>query len=151
MVDDTDRAVIDALLGEGRASAREIATETDIAATTVSRRMDRLADDGPIDSYTVNVDYEALGYDVTAVFRLSVEGDGLESVTEELSAMPTMISVYEVTGTDDIVAIGKFRTTERMNERIKQLLTDENIRSVATDVVLGIVTEFDQFAIDVDD
>lgn len=151
MVDAVDRNVINALLGAGRASAREIATETDIAATTVSRRMDRLAEDGPIAAYTVDVDYGALGYDVTAVFRLSVEGDGLESVTEELSAMPTMLSVYEVTGTDDIVAIGKFRTTERMNERIKQLLTDESIRSVATDVVLGIVTEFDQFTVDVEE
>jgi DNA-binding Lrp family transcriptional regulator len=148
MVDDTDREVVNALLQDGRASARDIAAATGIAATTVSRRMDDLESTGVIDEYTVDIDYGALGYDVTAVFQLSVEGDGLGRVVDQLRDRREMIAVYEVTGDHDIVAVGKFTDTQSMNERIKTLLTDEDIRSASTSVVLNTVCEHEQFPVD---
>ncbi|GCF13782.1 AsnC family transcriptional regulator [Haloarcula mannanilytica] len=148
MVDDTDRQVVNALLQDGRASARDVAAATGIAATTVSRRMDDLEDTGVIDEYTVDIDYGALGYDVTAVFQLSVEGDGLGRVVDQLRDQREMIAVYEVTGDHDIVAVGKFTDTQSMNERIKTLLTDEDIRSASTSVVLNTVCEHEQFPVD---
>jgi len=148
MVDDTDRQVVNALLQDGRASARDVAAATGIAATTVSRRMDDLEATGVIDEYTVDIDYGALGYDVTAVFQLSVEGDGLGRVVDQLRDRHEMIAVYEVTGDHDIVAVGKFTDTQSMNERIKTLLTDEDIRSASTSVVLNTVCEHEQFPVD---
>ncbi|EMA03779.1 transcriptional regulator, AsnC family [Haloarcula vallismortis] len=148
MVDDTDRQVVNALLQDGRASARDVAAATGIAATTVSRRMDDLESTGVIDEYTVDIDYGALGYDVTAVFQLSVEGDGLGRVVEQLRDRREMVAVYEVTGDHDIVAVGKFTDTQSMNERIKTLLTDEDIRSASTSVVLNTVCEHEQFPVD---
>jgi len=148
MVDDTDRQVVNALLQDGRASARDVAAATGIAATTVSRRMDDLEDTGVIDEYTVDIDYGALGYDVTAVFQLSVEGDGLGRVVDQLRDQREMIAVYEVTGDHDIVAVGKFTDTQSMNERIKTLLTDRDIRSASTSVVLNTVCEHEQFPVD---
>ena len=148
MVDDTDRQVVNALLQDGRASARDVAAATGIAATTVSRRMDDLEATGVIDEYTVDIDYGELGYDVTAVFQLSVEGDGLGRVVDQLRDRQEMIAVYEVTGDHDIVAVGKFTDTQSMNERIKTLLTAEDIRSASTSVVLNTVCEHEQFPVD---
>ncbi|GGK58259.1 HTH-type transcriptional regulator Lrp [Haloarcula sebkhae] len=148
MVDDTDRQVVNALLQDGRASARDVAAATGIAATTVSRRIDDLEATGVIDEYTVDIDYGALGYDVTAVFQLSVEGDGLGRVVDQLRDRREMVAVYEVTGDHDIVAVGKFTDTKSMNERIKTLLTDEDIRSASTSVVLNTVCEHEQFPVD---
>lgn len=151
MVDDTDRQVVNALLQDGRASARDVAAETGIAATTVSRRMDDLESNGVIDEYTVDVDYGALGYDVTAVFQLSIEGDGLARIVDQLQSKDEMIAVYEVTGSHDIVAVGKFTDTEAMNARIKSLLTDSDVRAASTSVVLNTVCENEQFPIDPSD
>ncbi|WP_424001779.1 HTH-type transcriptional regulator Lrp [Haloarcula salina] len=151
MVDDTDRQVVNALLQDGRASARDVAAETGIAATTVSRRMDDLESNGVIDEYTVDVDYGALGYDVTAVFQLSIEGDGLARIVDQLQSRDEMIAVYEVTGSHDIVAVGKFTDTEAMNERIKSLLTDSDVRAASTSVVLNTVCENEQFPVDPSD
>jgi len=148
MVDDIDTLVVDALLRDGRASAREIADATGVAATTVSRRMDQLVDVGVIDTFTPRVNYEPLGYDVSAIFRLSVDGHGLPELTTRLSERPQILAVYEVTGSDDIVAIGRFRTAERMNERIKELLTDEAVRSVTTSIVLQTVSECEPLPLD---
>jgi DNA-binding Lrp family transcriptional regulator len=148
MVDDIDRQVVNALLRDGRASARDVASETGVAATTVSRRMDELVESGVIEGYTTQIDYGSLGYEVTAVFQLSVEGDGLADVTERLRDAANMIAVYEVTGSHDIVAIGKFQDTVALNASIKELLTDDDIRSASTSVVLNTVREYEQFPID---
>ena len=148
MVDDIDRQVVNALLEDGRASARDVAAETGVAATTVSRRMDQLAETGVIEEYTARVDYAELGYAVTAIFQLSVDGSGLVEVTERLRDQPNMIAVYEVTGSHDIVAVGKFRDTDDMNAHIKELLTDPDIRTASTAVVLNTVREHEQFPVD---
>jgi DNA-binding Lrp family transcriptional regulator len=149
-IDDTDRRIVNALLGDGRASARDIAAETGVAATTVTKRLSDLEDRGVIESYIPTVDYDALGYDVTAVFRLSVEGNGLGTVVERLRDHDRMVGVYEVTGSDDIVAIGKFRSTDSMNTEIKDLLTDPSITATKTNVVLETVREYEQFAVDLE-
>ena len=50
---------------------------------------------------------------------------------------------YEVTGSDDVVAIGKFESTEVMNAQIKDLLTHEHVRSASTNIVLNTVREYE--------
>jgi len=40
------------------------------------------------------------------------------------------VSVYEVTGDADIIAVGKFTDTDDMNDQIKSILTDADIRGV---------------------
>nr|8Q90_A Chain A, AsnC family transcriptional regulator [Haloferax mediterranei]8Q90_B Chain B, AsnC family transcriptional regulator [Haloferax mediterranei] len=146
-----DAKLINALLGDGRASLRSLAEELDVSVTTVSNHLRDLEDEGVIEGYTPRVNYDALGYDVTAVIQLKVEGSALPEITERLRAEKQMISVYEVTGDYDIIAIGKFRDTDGMNTQIKKLLTDTDIRESNTSVVLNAVTENEQFALDVDE
>jgi transcriptional regulator, AsnC family len=62
-----------------------------------------------------------------------------------------MISVYETTGDYDIIAIGKFADTDGMNDQIKDLLEDVDIRESNTSVVLNAVKDGDQFELDVDE
>ncbi|WP_336001042.1 HTH-type transcriptional regulator Lrp [Halorientalis halophila] len=147
-VDDTDRRIVNALLSDGRASARDIASETGLAATTVSKRLSALEESGVVEHYRPVLDYDALGYDVTAVFHLSVDGNGLRTVVERLSDHERMVSVYEVTGSHDVVAIGKFEDTDEMNGQIKDLLTDPDVEAANTSVVLDVVREHAQFAVD---
>lgn len=147
-VDDIDRRIVNALLADGRAGPRDVSAETGIAATTVQRRLEDLEAAGVVDGYTATVDYEALGYDVTAIFHLSVDGDGRAGLIERLRDHDRMVSVYEVTGDHDVVAVGKFTDTEEMNARIKDLLTDPDVQAANTSVVLNTVREFGTFPVD---
>ena len=144
-----DRELVNALLGDGRASLRSLAEELDVSVTTVSNHLAELEDQGTIRGYTPVLDYSTMGYDVTAVLQLNVEGKALVEVTERLAEQPQIISVYEVTGDHDIVAIGKFRDTEEMNARIKDLLTTPAIKESNTSVVLNPEKEHEQFALEV--
>jgi DNA-binding Lrp family transcriptional regulator len=71
-------------------------------------------------------------------------------VTDRLTQHEQMISVYEVTGDHDIVAIGKFRDTDDMNRQIKELLHDANVKESNTSVVLNTVSEHEQFPLDIE-
>ncbi|XVH32975.1 HTH-type transcriptional regulator Lrp [Haloferacaceae archaeon DSL9] len=146
-----DAKLINALLGNGRASLRSLGEELDVSVTTVSNHLRDLENEGVVNGYTPIVDYDELGYDVTAIIQLKVEGSSLPDITERLRQQKQMISVYEVTGDYDIIAIGKFRDTDGMNQQIKELLTDVDIRESNTSVVLNAVVENQQFELDIDE
>ena len=143
-----DRKLVNALLGDGRASLRSLGEDLDVSVTTVSNHLSDLEDEGIINGYTPKVDYDALGYDVTAIIQLKVEGSSLPEVTESLREHKQMISVYEVTGDYDIIAVGKFTDTDGMNAQIKKLLTDPDINESNTSVVLNTASEHEQFELD---
>ncbi len=143
-----DRKLVNALLEDGRASLRSLGEDLNVSVTTVSNHISNLEDQGIIQGYAPIVDYGELGYDVTAVIQLKVEGSALPDITDRLQNHKHMVSVYEVTGDHDIFAIGKFTDTDHMNEQIKELLIDPDIKESNTSVVLNTVTENEQFDLD---
>jgi DNA-binding Lrp family transcriptional regulator len=148
-----DAELINALLADGRASLRSLAEELDVSVTTVSNHLRDLEDDGVIERYVPKIDYDELEYDVTAILQLKVEGNAIGEITDRLQQEKQMISVYEVTGDYDIIAIGKFVDTDGMNDQIndqiKVLLADADIRASNTSVVLNAVKENVQFTLTV--
>ena len=145
-----DARLVNALLDDGRASLRSLGEQLDVSVTTVSNHLRDLEDEGVIEGYTPKVNYQKLGYDVTAVLQLKVEGSALPEITDRLADLRGMVSVYEVTGDHDVVAIAKFEDTDDMNERIKRILVDDDIRESNTSVVLNAVAENQQFELAVD-
>jgi len=143
-----DAALINALLGDGRASLRSLAEDLDVSVTTVSNHLKDLESAGVIKGYTPVIDYDKLGYDVTAIVQLKVEGNALPNITDRLEGHKQMINVYEVTGEFDILAVGKFLDTDDMNALIKELLADADIKESNTSVVLDAPVECDQFELD---
>jgi len=79
-----DARLINSLLADGRASLRSLGEELDVSVTTVSNHLNDLEEEGVIDGYTPRVDYDALGYDVTAIVQLKVQGNALPEVTDRL-------------------------------------------------------------------
>jgi hypothetical protein len=56
-----------------------------------------------------------------------------------------MISGYETTGDYDIIAVGKIADIDEMNDQIKTMLEDAEIRDSNTSVVLDAVKDGQQF------
>ncbi|CCQ35942.1 Lrp/AsnC family transcription regulator [Natronomonas moolapensis 8.8.11] len=143
-----DRKLVNALLEDGRASLRSLGGDLDVSVTTVSNHISKLEEDGVIEGYAPIVDYGELGYDVTAILQLKVEGSALPDITDRLQEHKHMVTVYETTGDHDIIAIGKFTDTDHMNDQIKELLVDPDINESNTSVVLDTVAESEQFELD---
>ena len=144
-----DTELINELLNDGRASLRSLAEELDVSVTTISNHIAELEDAGVIEGYSPEVNYDELGYDVTATIQLNIEGSKLGDVIENLREHNQITSIYEVTGDYDVIAIGKFRDTDEMNGQIKALLNDSGVKESNTNVVLNTVSEHVQFELDV--
>ena len=145
-----DARLLNALLADGRASLRSLAEELDVSVTTVSNHLSTLEDEGVVVGYEPRLDYERLGYDVTAIIHLKVEGNQLEEMTERLQGHEQVVSVYEVTGDYDIIAIAKFTDTDGMNDQIKALLIEPAIKESNTSVVLNAAVESRQFELPIE-
>ncbi len=140
-----DAELVNELLTDGRSSMRSLAETLDVSVTTVSNHLGRLEDEEVIREYVPVIDYDEVGYDVTAILQLKVEGGSIPELTMRLQEHRQMVSVYEITGNYDILAIGKFRDTDDMNRQIKTVLTDPVVAEANTSVVLETAAEFEQF------
>ena len=139
--DNIDVEIIDLLLEDGRASLRSIAEDIGVSVTTVSNHLNEMEQEGIIEGFKPVLSYPDLGYTVTSVLMIKAEGDDILELVEELSEEESFLNVYEVTGDFDVIAIGKFRDTEEMNDIIKDLLNNPMVRETNTNVVLSTVKE----------
>jgi DNA-binding Lrp family transcriptional regulator len=151
MYENIDEKLVNLLIEDGRASLRELAEELDVSVTTVRNHIDELEESGVIDGYSANIDYEQMGYDVTAFFNLKVQGDDIESTVETVRSQEQIVSAHETTGEFDIVAIGRFEDTDDMNDHIKSVIATSDVVDSSTGVVLSTAKENEQFAVPVDD
>ena len=139
--DNIDVEIIDLLLEDGRASLRSIAEDIGVSVTTVSNHLEEMEQEGVIEGFKPVLSYPDLGYTVTSVLMIKAEGDDILELVGELSEEESFLNVYEVTGDFDVIAIGKFRDTEEMNDIIKDLLNNPMVRETNTNVVLSTVKE----------
>jgi DNA-binding Lrp family transcriptional regulator len=146
-----DAELINELLKDGRASLRSVGEALGVSVTTVSNHLKELEAAGTIKGFVPIVDYDTLGYDVTAIVQLKVEGASIPEITDRLEEMDRMFTVYEVTGEFDIIAVGKFEDTDVMNDVIKQLQAERDIKESNTSVVLSAPVECDQFPLPVEE
>lgn len=140
--------LINELSKDGRASFRALADELDVSVTTVSNHLTELEEEGVITGYIPRVDYGEFGYDVTAISRLKVDGEAIPEITERLEEQKHIVSLYEVTGDHDIIVIGKFQDTDHMDDQIKKIVTDPDVKESNTSIVLNTVQENQQFELD---
>ena len=143
-----DQKILNALLDDGRASLRSLGEDLGVSVTTVSNHISNLEEEGVIEGYAPVIDYGELGYDVTAIIQLKVEGSALPDIVDRLQEHAQVVTVYETTGDHDIIAVGKFTDTDQMNDQIKELLVDPDINESNTSVVLNTVVENQQFDLD---
>jgi DNA-binding Lrp family transcriptional regulator len=139
--DNLDVKIIESLSEDGRKSLRSVAEELDVSVTTVSNHLDEMQEEGIIRGFKPVLNYPELGYTVTCALMIKAEGDSIRELVDELEEEESLIYVYEVTGDFDVIAVGKFRNTERMNDMIKKLLNSPTVKETNTNVVLSTVKE----------
>lgn len=136
MLDDTDLQILDYLRENGRASFSEIAEKMGLATSTVAGRVQKMEDDEIITGYNPSIDYEKLGFELTAMIAIRAESDRIVETAEELESNTRVISFFEVTGKTDMIVISRFLDREDMNNFLKKLQQIDGIKSTETNVIL---------------
>jgi len=141
MVDETSQRVLEEYLQDSRQSFREVARKIGISSGTVANRIKDMEETGVIKKYTTQLDYEKLGFELTAITEIIVSEGMMIEVGNEISTIGNAISVYNVTGDSDILVIAKFRTRQELSDFTKTILKMAHVVRTKTHVVLNTLKE----------
>ena len=140
-LDEIDKKILAELLKNSNRSNREIAKAIGVSAATVINHIQRLESAGVITDYTVMLDFERLGFELTVIMEVTVSRGKLIETQEEIAKLPYVCGVYDVTGEIDSIVVAKFRNRRELGEFPKDLLSMEFVERTNTHVVLNTVKE----------
>lgn len=103
-LDHVDRAILEILQTEGRASNVEIARRVNLSPPATHGRIRRLEREGYIRSYAALVDHEKVGYDLLCFIQVSIQLHQFEHVRQfrdVIRQMPEVLECHNVTGEYD--------------------------------------------------
>lgn len=140
-LDDKDRSVLKELLVNSNRSYRELARAIGVSTATVINHIQRLESAGVITDYSIRLDHERLGYELTVITEIIVSKGKLLEVQKNIAKLPHVCGVYDITGETDSMVIAKFRSRGDLSEFTKALLSMEFVERTNTHVVLNTVKE----------
>ena len=140
-LNETDQKILQVLLEDARFSSRQIAKKVGVSVGTVLSRIKRMEEEGLIKGYSVTMDHEKIGYQLTVVMEVTVSKGRLVEMENEIAKISNVCSVYDVTGLTDAFIIAKFKSREELGRFTKRLLALPYIERTNTHVVLTTVKE----------
>jgi len=140
-LNETDLKILQVLLEDARFSSRQVAKKVGVSVGTVLSRIKRMEEEGLIKGYSVLMDHEKLGYQLTVVMEVTVSKGRLIEMENEIAKIQNVCSVYDVTGLTDAFIIAKFKSREELGRFTKRLLALPYIERTNTHVVLTTVKE----------
>jgi DNA-binding Lrp family transcriptional regulator len=140
-VDEIDVAIMKEVQEDSKTSYRDIAKKLGLSVGTVHNRVKKMSDMGVIKSFAAVLDPEKLGFDLTAVILMQVDGGHIVDVEKALAKSKSVMAVYDTTGDYDIITIAKFRSREELNSFIKETLKMPYVKRSVTSIVLNVVKE----------
>jgi len=137
----TDLKILQVLLEDARFSSRQVAKKVGVSVGTVLSRIKKMEEEGLIKGYSVIMDHEKLGYQLTVVMEVTVSKGRLVEMENEIAKISNVCCVYDVTGLTDAFIIAKFKSREELGRFTKRLLALPYIERTNTHVVLTTVKE----------
>jgi DNA-binding Lrp family transcriptional regulator len=129
------------LLQEDPRSFSKIADVLDISVGTIYNHVKKLEEKGILRGYTVTVDSDKLGYDLTAIILIKVDSRYRTEVEKELAQLYDIIAFYDITGEYDMLVIARFKDKTMLNSFIKNIQKRSNVKKTIVNVALDIIKE----------
>lgn len=105
-LDTLDRAILGALLDDGRLSQVQLAERVPLSPTAIARRIKALEERSIIEGYQARINRRAMGLQMTVLIHISMQTQSeqqLEAFEAAVSAAPSIIGCQLMSGEDDYV------------------------------------------------
>ena len=137
-MDDTDRALIDALRQDGRVSWAELGRQVGLSGPSVTDRVSRLEATGVITGYHAAVDATAIGRPVTALVgvHLSDRSDQ-DAVTVALGRLEEVEDCWFVAGEESFLLKVRVPDVAALEHTLSRLRSIRGVSRTRTTVVLS--------------
>lgn len=116
-LDDTDRHILNLLIQDAKMPYTEIARKVNVSGGTVHVRMARLEEIGIVQGATLRIDYQKLGYGVSAFLGIYLQKSSeYTAVVNQLREIPEVVNINFTTGTYGVFARLQCRDTQHLRD-----------------------------------
>ncbi len=137
-IDTMDEQLVRLLGRDAKQNSEALARQLGLSAATVRRRLRKLIQRKLLRIVGV-IDPADFGFPVAAVISLDVAHNKLESAMLALAELEEMKWVSSTTGRFDVMALGRFRSTEDLSRFVTKVLAHiKGVKNVETFVCLDI-------------
>ena len=140
-IDETDKKILNVLLENSKLSYREVAKKVGVSVVTVLKRVKILEKQKIINSYTTELNYEKLGYDVHIILKMRIAKGKLIEVENKIAKNPHVFAVYDITGDFDSIVIAKFKNQRSLDTFLKKIQSFDFVERTSTSFILNTIKE----------
>ncbi len=144
-VDEIDRQLLDALRRNGRRSQEELSEMLALSRPAVRERMRRLEASGVLTRYTVDVNWEHLGYPLLSFIRVRTKSGDCRTFAEQVMELSSNAAVVEtchrITGKWCLLVKVRARTSADLEELLAQIRNLPKGAATATTLALSTLYE----------
>ena len=144
-LDEKDEKILKHLLIDARQSARHLAHKLNVSTVTMISRIKKLEAREIIDGYTIRLNHEVLGYDITGIIEVTTNKGKMLEIENAIAKIENVCAVYDITGEADTLVIGKFKDRKSLSEFVKKVSSIPNVENTVTHLVLNTVKEDSRF------
>jgi DNA-binding Lrp family transcriptional regulator len=116
LLDNKDRIILKHLKADARISVRKLGKKSKIRPSTVHQRIKRLIDEGIIERFTIKLDHQKLGEQLT-VFML-VAGALDRYFDDRFMNSEQIVEIHGITGEYDLLMKLRFKNMKQFNKFI---------------------------------
>ncbi len=143
-IDKVDRSILSILMKDAKTPYTEIAKKILVSAGTIHVRMKKMEDTGLIKKSRLDLNYELLGYDLTAFLGIYLEkGSNYKEVIKQMEGIPEIVEAHYTTGVYSIFAKITCKNTKHMRH-----VLNEDIQSVKgiqrTETIISLEQSIDK-------
>ena len=146
-IDKIDRGILSELMINAKVPYTEIAKKLIVSAGTIHVRMKKMEDAGIVKNSRLHINYELLGFDMTAFLGIYLEkGSTYTDVIKQLNLIPEIVEAHYTTGVYSIFAKIRCKNTKHM----RQILNEEiqSIKGIQrTETIISLEQSIDKHII----
>lgn len=143
-LDRTDQAIIRALQENARLSNVELSNKINLSPSACLRRVSNLEKSGIIKGYHAELNTQKLGYDVTILVQVTLDGQSASILSEfeqEAMKIPNVLACFLMAGAKDyIIRIAARDVSDYGDIHTNYLSNLPHVRSIESNFVLRTVT-----------
>lgn len=144
-LDATDHELLALLQRNSRRTLAELGGAVGLSAAATKRRIDRLERVGVITGYTVQIDYEKLGWALEAFTEMRVMGNArMEEIEAAARNLPEVLQIFTTAGDPDALIRMRVRDMAHLRRAVDQLRRGGQVTGTKTLMVLSVWTRSDR-------
>ncbi len=145
--DELDLEILRELKENSKMPYRKMAAKLGVHPNTLMQRIKRLEREKIIEKYTVELNFDKIGYETQVVILMKARGGkiGDRSQLSDLAKIPQVQSLYGITGTYDVIAFLLVKSRDELVAVLKHIQEHPVVARTNSHIILFSYKTFEDF------